>query len=149
MHVLKRLAVWFVEVALQAFLVGLLLILHFGHDEYSFTRGLLIYVDSTLVMFFLTGYLFTTAISRAVWRAKDFWSYSVVATVLFIFHFELLNVGIGGAFEPRDRIRIIVVGASAALLTTLVGTSVLRRWKAVVSHSERVADPSTPPTRSG
>jgi hypothetical protein len=128
MLILKRLAVWLAEVSLQSVLLGLLLIVLYGDDQHAFGRGLLIYTISTLTMFFTSGYLITTAISRVVWKGQTFWLYSVVATALFILHFELLNLGLGGAFEPRDRIRIIVAGACAAWVTTLAGTFVLRRW---------------------
>jgi hypothetical protein len=137
MPILKRLAVWSIEISLQAILLGLLLIGLYGHDQYTFGRGLLIYADSTLVMFFTTGYLLTTAISRTFWKARKLLPYSVIAMTLFILHFELLNIGIGGAFAPPDRVRVIVVGSCAALLTTLAGTSVLRRWTA----NSKLAEP--------
>ena len=128
MQLIGRLTVWAIEVVLQAVLIGLLLVWLFGHDRYSLARGLLIYIDSILVMFFLTGYLLTTAISRALWRGHIPWIYSVIATALFTFHFELLNFGIGGAFESRDRARILFIGAFFAFLTTLSGSAVLLRW---------------------
>jgi hypothetical protein len=68
----------------------------------------------------MTGYLLTTAISRAVWKGRTLWLYSTLAVVLFILHFELLNVGIGCAFAPIDRLRIILAGICAAAITTLV-----------------------------
>jgi hypothetical protein len=129
MRILKRLAVWLLEVGLQAILLGILLIGLYGYGKASFARSLMILVDSIFVMFLLTGYLLTTAISRAAWKGRTIWQYSIVAAVLFISHFELLNVGLGGAFAPPDRKIVLITGTVIAFLTTLVGTIVLRQWK--------------------
>lgn len=130
MRILKRLAIWLMEVGLQAVLLGLLLIGLYGHDKFRFGRDLLVYTDSILVMFFLTGYLLTTAILRVLWKGRTFWLYPVIAMALFLFHFELLNLGIGGAFAPPDRTRVLLAGMCAAAITTLCGTLVLQRWRA-------------------
>ena len=55
MRILKRLAVWLLEMVFQALLLGLLLIGLYGHEKFSFARGLFIYADSIFVFFFLTG----------------------------------------------------------------------------------------------
>jgi hypothetical protein len=127
MRILKRLIVWLLEVGLQAVLLGLLLIRLYGYGNFSFARGLLICVDSILVMFFLTGYLLTTSVSRAIWKGRTLWLYSTVAAVLFVLHFELLNVGVGGAFAPHDRRIVVIAGTVLVFLTTLVGTIVLQQ----------------------
>jgi len=117
-----------VETGSQALLLALLLTGLFGHDQYNFGRGLMIYAGEILMMFFLTGYLLTTAIARAIWKGQSSWRYPLLCTILFVLHFELLNVGIGGAFAPRDRRIILITGAVAAFLITLGGTLALRRW---------------------
>jgi hypothetical protein len=128
MLILKRLTIWAAEIISQAVLLGLLLIALLGFDRHAFGKSLLIYANAILVMFFLTGYLVTTGISRAVWRGRRPWLYSAVATVLFLIHFEVLSISVGSAFEPRDRVRIWMTGACIAFLSTLAGTAVLQKW---------------------
>lgn len=135
MRILKRLAVWLLEVVLQAVLLGLLLTGLYGHHRLSFARGLLIYADSIFVFFFLTGYLLTTAIARALWKGRTLWLFSTIIAVLFVLHFELLNVGLGGAFAPHDRKIVVIAGVVIAFLTTLAGTIVVRRWTAMERSS--------------
>jgi hypothetical protein len=128
MLILKRLTIWAAEIISQAVLLGLLLIGFYGYDQHAFGKGLLRYAIAILFMFFMTGYLATTSISRTVWRGQKLWLYSVIATTLFLIHFEVLNVGVGGAFRPRDRVRIRIAGACIAFLSTLAGTAVLQMW---------------------
>lgn len=126
--ILKRLVVWLFEALFEALLLGSVLISLFGYDQHAFGKDLLIYADAILLMFFGTCYLLSTAIFRAAWRGQGLWSYPVVATVLFFIHFEILNIGIGGAFDQAQRPRILAAGMSIAFACTLTGSYVLRRW---------------------
>ena len=138
MALTKRLLVWLGETTSQALLLSLLLSGLFGHDQYTFGRGLVIYAGEILIMFTVTGYVLTTAIARAMWRRDGSRFYPLVCTALFVIHFELLNVGIGGAFAPPDRRTVLAVGSIAAFLTTLAGTLVLRQRTAVKSNQFRL-----------
>jgi len=135
-QILKRLAVWVGEISLEASVIGLLLIGLLGYDRNAFGRGWLTYTAATAYMFFATGYLITTVISRVAWRGRSLWPYSVVATALFLIHFEVLNVGVEGAFDIRSRLRIRLVGACIAFAFTLAGSLVLRKW--VPPHTKLV-----------
>jgi hypothetical protein len=128
---LKRLTIWVAEIVSQAVLLGLLLIGLHGYDQQAFGKDLLGYTGLILIMFFVTGYLATTAISRAAWTGQRLWLYSTIATTLFLIHFEVLNSSVGGAFEPRDRVCIRMAGACVALLSTLAGTALLHRWTSI------------------
>jgi hypothetical protein len=83
----------------------------------------------------VTGYLLSTAVVRALWRGQTLWSYPAVAAVLFFIHFEIMNFGVGGAYEPKDRLRIRVAGALIVIACTFVGTLLLRRWRGASSNS--------------
>jgi hypothetical protein len=107
---------------------ALLLIVLFGHDSHEFGKDLLIFATSVAFMFFSSGYLLSTAIFRGVWRGQRLWSYPAVAALLFSVHFEILNVGVGGAFAPPDRLRIRVAGACIVFACTFVGGCLLRAW---------------------
>jgi hypothetical protein len=103
MLVLRRLAAWAVEIALESVLLGLLLFAYLGYDSHAFVKDLFVYVSGIGLLFFTTGYLITTAIFRAFWRGRKPWPYSIIATALFLIHFEVMNVATGGAFEPQAR----------------------------------------------
>jgi hypothetical protein len=128
MLIIKRLTIWAGEVISQAILLGLLLIGFYGYDQHAFGKSLLTYSVLIVIMFFMTGYVTTTAILRAVWRWRKPWLYSVIATALFLIHFEVMNIAAGGAFEIQDRLRIRITGACIAFFSTLSGTAVLQKW---------------------
>jgi intracellular septation protein A len=125
---------WFFELASEALLLGVVLALLLGHDQHAFWKDVLIYSSGISLLFFSTGYLLTTIIVRAFWKGRRSWLYPAIATALFFIHFEIMNVGVGGAFEPSTRVRVRVAGAIVVFACTLVGTVVLRRWTATVSE---------------
>src|SRR4051794_2478669 len=106
MLVLRRLAVWFIETSSEVLLLGLVLTVLLGHDQHAFFKDLSTYASGIVLLFFTTGYLLSTIVVRAAWRGRTLWSYPSIATVLFFIHFEIMNVGMGGAFERPERTRI-------------------------------------------
>jgi hypothetical protein len=127
-EILKRIAVWAAEIALEALLLGLLYAGLFGYDPQAFVWSWLTYAVAIITMMFVTGYLITTVVSRAVWKVRKLWPYSVVAAALFVIHFEVMNIGVRGAFDPRNRVYIWVAGTCIASAITFVGSIALRRW---------------------
>jgi hypothetical protein len=140
MQVTRRILVWFVETLLEALLLSVVLERLLGHDKHAFLKDLSIYSSGIVLLFFTTGYFLTTILARALWRGQTFWSYSGVAAALFLVHFEVMNVGLGGAFDPSDRLRVRVLGTCIVLACTLAGSLALRRWPP--AHSRQVAMPS-------
>lgn len=125
---MKRIAVWFLEMILEALLLGLVLTLLLGHDQNAFTKDLSIYTSGIILLFVTTGYFLSTIVVRALWKGQALWPYPAIATALFFIHFEIMNVGLRGAFEPGDRFRIRAAGACIVFVCTLAGTLVLRKW---------------------
>ncbi len=105
--------------------VSVVLALLLGHDQHAFLKDLLIYSSGIVLLFFTTGYFLTTMLARTLWRGQTLWSYSGVAAALFLIHFEVMNVGLGGAFEPSDRLRVRVLGTCIVLACTLAGSLAL------------------------
>ena len=128
----KRLVVWFVETSSVALLLGLVLAVLLGYDQHAFLKDVSIYAAGIALLFLSTGYLLTTIVVRTLWRGRPLWSYSAIATALFLFHFEIMNVSLGGAFDPSDRVRIRAAGACIAFACTFGGTLVLRKWAAEI-----------------
>ena len=125
---MKRIAVWFIQVASEVLLLGLVLTLLFGHDQHAFLKDVLIYSSGIGLLFFSTGYLLTTIVARAVLRGRGWLLYPAIATALFFIHFEIMNVSLGGAFEPSTRLRVRMAGACIVFVCTFLGTLALRRW---------------------
>ena len=139
MLILKRLGVWFLETSLEDALLGVILVSLFGCDQHAYGRCLAVNFVWIGTMFFSTGYLLTTGIARAIWRGQGMWIYSVVATVLFFIHFEILDYEAGGVFDPAKRSVIRVVGACIVFACTLAGTFALRKW--APARSSLASDP--------
>ena len=132
---MKRIAVWLIETVSEVLLLGLVLALLLGHDQHAFLKDVLIYSSGVSLLFFSTGFLLTTIIARAVWKTPKPWLYPVIATALFLIHFELMNMGVRGAFEPPTRLRVLIAGACIVFACTFAGTIALRRWTAVHAWS--------------
>jgi hypothetical protein len=71
MLMIKRLAIWLSETALEVVLLGVVLATMLGHDQNAFVKDVFLYGSGILLLFFTTGYLLTTAIARAFWKGKS------------------------------------------------------------------------------
>lgn len=131
---IKRLTIWISETVLEVILLGVVLAVVLGQDQNAFVKDVFLYGSGILLLFFTTGYLLTTVIVRGYWKGKSLWLYSYIAVALFFLHFEIMNVGMGGAFEPADRLRIRIAGAFVVLVCTSLGTLALRRWTDTVKE---------------
>lgn len=129
---IKRILVWFIETLSEMLLLGIVLTVLLGHDPGALLKDLWVYSAGIVLLFFTTGYIFTTIVVRAVWMGQELWIYPAIATSLFLIHFEIMNVSLGGAFTPPDRVRILVAGACIVLACTFAGTWVLRRTATTV-----------------
>lgn len=138
---MKRLAVWLIEVVLEAMLLSVVLLCLSGYTRGTVLKDLTVGFIWITTMFFSTGYLFTTAIARAVWRGRRVWVYSAVALALFFVHFEILNHASGGIFNRPERLVIRTAGACIVLTCTLAGTLILRWW---TSGNPMIPKPGAP-----
>jgi hypothetical protein len=128
MLTLKRLAIWFLETVFEAFLLSVVLVCLLGDDQHKYAKDLSVSFVWIGTMFFSTGYLCTTAIARAVWRGGTVRLYPVLAVVLFLVHFEILNYSAGGIFDLKKRVVIRVAGVCIVLACTFAGNLILRKW---------------------
>ena len=101
MLILRRLTVWLIEMTSEVLFLGVVLAVLLGHDQNVFLRDVLIYSAGITLLFFTTGYFFSTITVRAIWRGQALWSYPAIATVLFFIHFEIMNVGVGGLLSRQ------------------------------------------------
>lgn len=137
---IKRLSIWFAETCFEILLLALALLAMFGYDKGAFANGLGFYVSALALLSFTTGYLFTTVVARVAWRSQKLWSYSLVATILFIVHSEIFFVVSGGSTRYQ-KLSMQFAGCGIVFASTFVGSVVLRRW--VLPDSKSTGVPST------
>jgi hypothetical protein len=68
-----------------------------------FIHDLLALSVAVAFMFFMTGYLLTTVIFRAVWNGRKLWSYSVISAALFLIHFRNPKSRSGRGFRSAGK----------------------------------------------
>src|ERR1700730_7097841 len=107
---LRRIAIWLIETSCEALLMGLLLFavawVEFHRTAPGNTRfihDLLALSVAVAFMFFMTGYLLTTVIFRAVWNGRKLWSYSVISAALFLIHFRNPKSRSGRGFRSAGK----------------------------------------------
>ncbi len=124
----KRLTIWLHETLSAVFLIGVGLLLVVGYDK---TRGIgreLLFSVRWIGLFaFSTGYLFTTAVCRVIWRDLRPWSYPIIATVLFLIHSQVFFVSFRSSSEPQE-LFFQIPGGLTVFACTYVGSYVLRTW---------------------
>ncbi len=131
---IERLTTWALEITFEIVLLAVFLAL-LAHDPNEFMKAVFGHGAGILMMFFVTGYLFTTIIARALWNGKRLWSYPCTAVILFVFHFEILSMAVGGAFDTATRFRIRIAGVLVALVCTSLGSFVLAKWSDQTSQT--------------
>ena len=140
MLILKRLTIWLFETSCEVILLGLFLTIFLGFDKHDFGKDLLTYIAGIILLSITTWYLLTTAVARALWAGQRPWPYPVIATTLFLIHFEIFNVGIRGAFDPQERLPVRAAGACIVFACTFAGSSLLRKWRVVEARGQKPAD---------
>jgi hypothetical protein len=127
MLILKRLLIWFVETCFEVLLLGLALLAMFGYDQGAFVKGLGFYTSALTLLSVTTGYLLTTVVARGAWKSQKLWSYSAVATVLFLIHSQIFFHAATGATRS-ERLSMQLAGCCVVFACTIAGTFALRQW---------------------
>ena len=124
METQKRITVWFLETASEALLISVLLIILSGFSLISFISGLALGFFGTLHFFFITGYLFTTAIADALWRKKRIWVYPSIVSILFSTHLQIAFWMTGG-WTSAEKLPVRIAGPCIVFACTFAGSSFL------------------------
>jgi len=129
MLILGRVVIWISETAVEGFLLGCVLVTLVGGCRSDPLYHCLSssFVAVAISFFFATGYLLTTFIARMIWRGRSVWAYSVLATALFLAHFEVVSRSQGVELTPMVGAVIRIAGGCIIFAATVVGTLVLRR----------------------
>lgn len=123
----KRLFIWLLETSFEALLLTLFLTVFAGIDRGDLAKELAVFAGGITLIFFTSGYLLTTVIFRAFWKNSRFWTYPGIAAMLFLIHFEIVNLEAGGFFSAGDRLVVRVAGVCIVLACTLVGSCILTK----------------------
>jgi hypothetical protein len=126
MLILKRLAIWALESIFELVLFLLLLMLLSSSEQSGLAGNLGFAVFAALGVFMISsGYLLTTALFGVVFRSRRPWVYPVIATVLFIGHYQFLR---GWRFPDTSLLDLQVGGACIVFFCTFLGNRILRQW---------------------
>jgi len=136
MLILKRLTIWLLETIFEILALALAMVVMFGYGQQGFRRSFGLAIGTLMLLSFTTGYLLTTAVARGIWRNRKLWSYSVVATVLFLIHSLFLLRALGANQKDPDTLSVELAGCCVAFTCTLIGSFVLRQW--VPSHNQLI-----------
>jgi uncharacterized membrane protein len=126
MQPVRRIFAWAMEMLLQAILLIVFLGFIDHVDIMSAPKDFAKVTIGALIFFGISGYAVTTLLARLLWRVKALWSYPVAASVLFLFHFQLLNfMSSSGLQDAHGRMLTRIFGVCLVFLITLLGSALL------------------------
>jgi uncharacterized membrane protein YhaH (DUF805 family) len=126
MHYWYRMGAWFVEMLIEAEAFILITVLMAGVEGHWTAKDILVLTVAALTGLSLSGYPITTMILRLALHGRRLHAYPVLAPLLFLAHFEVLNWLLmpEGAFAPHDRF-VFRVFASAVVFVVAGALSLL------------------------
>ena len=128
--ILKRFAVWFLEVLSEALLFGCLLGALVS-SEIGLLYGVVGSVLAVPVVLLLNGYYLTRALAGVAWRSRSRWLYPALAAAIFLVHVSIIVSYSKGDFTPFARAKAIPFlagGAGIVSVCALGGDWLMRRW---------------------
>lgn len=123
---------------METLLLAVILVSLSGNGKHAYIRDVAVSSVWIGAMFFSTGYLFTTGIARTIWQPRRVWLYPMLATLLFLIHFEILNYTAGGIFDPAKRAVIRIAGGCIVLVCTFAGSMALQKRPAGQSRRQGI-----------
>jgi hypothetical protein len=128
MLIVKRLLIWFIETCSEVLLLGLAVLAMVGYDKGAFAKDLAGSMSAFVLLSLTTGYLFTTVVARVAWRSRKLWSYSLVATILFLVHSQIFFLVSGADRHDLRNLSVELAGCCVVFACTIAGTFALRKW---------------------
>ena len=105
------------------------ILLVMSHVDVPITlRDIAALLIETLTFFGITGFAVTTLVMRLILRGRWMRAYSIIAVVLFLIHFEIMNRMVpGGVMEPHARLIFRFVGSCLVFIVAFAISLVLGR----------------------
>ncbi|MGE0887064.1 MAG: hypothetical protein AB7P14_26375 [Blastocatellales bacterium] len=131
MLILKRLAVWLIETAVEAVLLSLFTVVWWGYSDpvnRGFLFQLFIWAWGIFTIFMLgSGYLLTTAILRVFWKSERLWTYSAASAALVLLHLQIFSLLTGNEWLAGGELGIQVASACIVFTCTFIGGWILQK----------------------
>lgn len=121
----KRFVLWFLEMLVGTYLVGIVFVLLLGADAFSAVRGGWFGATWVGVFLFYHGYYLTMAFAGLFYRSDGNVHYPIVAAMLFLVHTNLVYLNLGGNPAP---VSCLISGSSLVFLCALLGNRLLKKW---------------------
>ena len=130
MQVVKRLAVWVLEVLIEAILFGCLLGVLVASETGLF-NGVFGSVLAVPVVLFLNGYYLTRALAGLAWKSGSHWLYPLLAAAIFVGHVYFAVSNSRGSFTPLARAAVtpfLTGGACIVFACAYGGNRLCQMW---------------------
>ena len=113
-----RLSAWLAEMLVESllFIIVAIVMSHAGHPT---TRDIAALMIAALTCFVILGYAVTTLVLRLALRGRWLRVYPIIAPLLFLLHFEIMNIMVpDGLMEPHNRLKFRVIGSGVVLVVS-------------------------------
>ena len=131
MLILKRFAIWVLELSCEALLFSLLLSFLGGPPyRHDFPEDLWFGAAVVVIAFLNTGYAITTALFGVLWRSPTLWVYPTITAILFVAIFQIITISQGSGWSLSTKLFFQGFGIGIVFACTFVGTYLLRKWTA-------------------
>jgi hypothetical protein len=147
--ILKRLAVWSIEILCEALLLMVFLTIVWREaGQSSLMDDLLLAFWGTVFVFMVgSGFLLTTAIFGVFLRGQNPWVYPAIAAMLFIVHEQFLFTG--WKSPDASHLQTQAAGACIVFACTFLGGWFLRKWMQAGSNGPEPQHRGIVPGSSG
>ena len=123
-----RVSAWFEEFLAEVVGCTCVLFAMSGVLSQIRARDFAAFAIGSITFFCVSGYAITTLIARLLLHGRGLYLYAAIAPLLFLAHFQVMNVLTwGGLFERHDRFLFRVYGCAMVLAVTTVVSLMLKR----------------------
>lgn len=123
---LKRLCIWTGEIVSQA--VGLSILLLSSPSDISPAGEIYKLALAIITAFVMSGYAWTTLVARLMFKSSRIWLYPVIAVLLSLIHFEVLNRQVG-PFDTTFAFKVRSSSVVVVFMITILGSFALNHWR--------------------
>ena len=123
-----RLSAWLVEMLVEALSFYFVATVISHTDGPTTAKDVAAFLIGTLTFFGISGYAVTTLAMRLVLRGR--WSrvYPIIAPLLFLVHFQIMNLMVpGGLLDTGNRFVFRLIGSGVVLLVATAISLLLER----------------------
>ena len=123
-----RFGAWLVEMLTEALSFYIVASVMSHSDKPSTVRDIAAVMIEILTFFVVSGYAVTTLVIRLALRGKWGYVYPAIVPLLFLAHFEVMNLWVpGGLMDSQNRLVFRVVGSVVVLVVATAISLVLER----------------------